>query len=205
MWPIILFFVAQWISSYSGANGLFSCDPNPCLNGGSCIAGHKTPIAAGGWKSRFCRCPVNFFGPRCNNFFNMSHSVINESSKFGNVHVRFIGEDPNIAISFHGRLEVKNGNGEWGAICAKNSSPGNQLSIAKVVCKTFGTGVARYYKAPEELALKGKVVLESLTCTGYELDIDECSSIPGNKCAGDRITFACFRRTQLELRPVPSN
>jgi len=188
MWPIILFLVAQWISSYSGPIKNMrhrTCDPNPCLNGGNCTRGVD---------SFYCICPEYTFGWRCNNF-----------GKYGNVKVRFIGEDPNITISYHGRLEVKIGNGEWGAVCAKNPSFENQLPIAKVVCKQFGDKVAKDYRASEELALKGKVVLESLTCNGYELSLDECSSIPGNKCAGDRITFACFRRTQLELRPVPSN
>jgi len=190
MWPIILFFVAQWISSYSGKIGLNSCDPNPCLNGGICIEGVRSIL---------CICPTYAFGTRCD--FDSGKLNVRLINEYPN---KYPNEYPNEYPNFSGRLEVKIGN-EWGAVCAEKSSFQNRGKIAKVVCKTFGDRIAKSYRRLEELASKGKVVLESLKCNGDESSIEECSSTPGNKCAGDRITFACYQDPPLAKKPLFSN
>ncbi|XP_078597312.1 uncharacterized protein LOC144873637 [Branchiostoma floridae x Branchiostoma japonicum] len=94
-----------------------------------------------------------------------------------------------------GRVEVRNGTGQWGSVCDDNFD----LQDAHVVCRQLGFGVALDVKLAGHFGEgSGNVWLDEVACSGNETDLGDCPADSwgrsdcshkedaGVVCAGDR-------------------
>ena len=75
------------------------------------------------------------------------------------------------STQLEGRVEVRNGTGQWGSVCDDNFD----LQDAHVVCRQLGFGAALEVKLAGHFGEgSGNVWLDEVACRGNETDLGDC-------------------------------